>query len=699
MAEAGLYETTDDIAESPDGEQYWAAKTAEDLHEELLERVDTYYHDYESNPFSTAISRNWAYYHGLFKGFEEFNILGGAIQRIGPRGERSFMGANHFRNLLQHLYILTIRDRPNPQSRANSPDNEALIDAMTVNGVLEEYLEEKRIEQYLTRSVEHCIVLTRGFVSLEWDPDAGEEKTGDMDTGRIVKTGDPLVRNPTILDVIRDTEVKSRQENQWYIVRDWPNKWDLAARHPELRQEILSQAEEPPDARWGMFHDLKKSDRIARYTFWHERTPALQMGRRVEFIRNTLLTNDAMPEEHPRIPLFEISPNEVLLTTEGYSPGFDLQGPQEALNMAISNVLTNLDTFGIQNIFSPTGNNLSVGQLSGGLRFIQGKVAPTPLQLTANPQDAYKFMELIVQYMELLSGVNSVTRGQPEASLKSGKALSLIEAKAIQFASELLKAYYHLIEDFCTALVRMLARRIGEDTRVSRIAGRFNQNLKKHYSGATLAKVDRVRVEAGNPMLKTLAGKMEIGETFVKNGYIKAPEELMTLWTTGRWEPMFQADMATMALVNSEKDALLDGLFAPVLKSDYHSLHIREQLALLNTPAIRLDQAKAANILGHVLVHVAFLYLPDVRDLQMAQGYQVPPLSPVIPPGLLDQIPPEYQGSLSPLDQMFLQQPMAGPGMAPGAPPQQNGGSAPPPPPGPAPAAPEEAPEPAESRF
>ena len=52
--------------------------------------------------------------------------------------------------------------------------------------------------------------------------------------------------------------------------------------------------------------------------------------------------------------------------------------------------------------------------------------------------------------METLSGVNSVARGNPEASLQSGTALAMVQSQALQFMSGLQQSYIQLIEDVGT---------------------------------------------------------------------------------------------------------------------------------------------------------------------------------------------------------------------------------------------------------
>lgn len=644
-------------------DRYWAAQPADDLHNRLLARTQLYFRDFRNSPFSALISQNWLYYHGLFQGYEDFNLLDGAIHRTGEQGQYSFMGLNNFRNLLHNLFILTTRDRPATQARADNNDPESKAAAQAVDGLLDSYLREKRVEKNLRRAAEEAIVLTEGFVGVDWDASLGKPITADLQNPQVYHEGDLKVTNYTIYDVVKDMHVADWKDLKWVIVRDRVNKWDLAEMYPAKRSEILN-SRDPEDVAWGLIDQGDdKTDQVSYWKFLHLPTPALPTGRRLCFVQGGWLENEPFPPHLDCLPVFRVCPAEVLLAPLGYSIGFDLQGPQEAMNMGISNILTNLDTFGVQYIWSEAGNTFSAATLSGGLRLLQSKVKPEAMQLATQAPDAYKFLEFLNLMMELISGINSVHRGQPEASLKSGKALSIIESKAVQFASALIESYYQLIEDVTTTMVKVLGAKIGESKRVFTIAGRHaGRTLQREMSGADLKKVSRVVVDSANALSKTISGRKEISEELVRNGWVRTAEEYLTVLTTGRLEPILETDQMTLALIASEKEALMEGKIAPVLKSDYHSLHLREELALLSSPEARFDEALTSNILGHCLVHIAMLYLPDVRDLQVAQGFQVPQLGPMVPPGMLDQIGgSEYGDALGPIDQAILQAPYQGP--------------------------------------
>ena len=80
------------------------------------------------------------------------------------------------------------------------------------------------------------------------------------------------------------------------------------------------------------------------------------------------------------------------------------------------------------------------------------------------------------QSLEQLSGVNSVARGQPEASLRTGEALKVLDSKAVQATTSLLQSYYDSIEEVGTYLLQHLPVFMnGDDERAVRMVGRNNR--------------------------------------------------------------------------------------------------------------------------------------------------------------------------------------------------------------------------------
>ena len=259
----------------------------------------------------------------------------------------------------------------------------------------------------------------------------------------------------------------------------------MAAKYSDLEDRILEDSADMLElARTTTINylALEDSDNIPVYTLIHRPTPALPQGRYCQVLDNgTVLLDGPLPYKEAHI--YRIAPDEEDGTIFGYSVSMDLLPMQEGLDVLYSTAMTNQATFGVQNVLVPKGSDLSVSQVAGGLNLMEfdNKAGePKALNLTQTPAEIFNFMGMIEKLMETISGVNSVARGNPEASLKSGAALALVQSMAIQFSQNLQRAYAQLIEDTGTGTINIL-KDFAATPRVAAIAGKSNRPLMKEF--------------------------------------------------------------------------------------------------------------------------------------------------------------------------------------------------------------------------
>ncbi len=619
-------DTEDKLSYEEDPAQdYWAREEDEyNLVSELEAKVEEFRNYQRSSAYWRWLIKNWQYAHNLYFD-DQIDSIG--VSALGDVGELVGYATNHFRNLLQHLLTLTTRDRPALIVRAKNSDAKSLIQAKIGKNVIESYFRDKKGEKYLKRAVEDALVFAQGYMEVTWDPNIGEAQEADPETGETTFEGDLAFYNPTAWDVFYDLGVLDWDKQNWVIVRHYENKWDLTARHPTHRDAILaalrySDNEEDTNRPLQLENEIyQESDAIEVFYFYHNRTDALPEGRFCKYVAGALLADTPLP--YRRLPVYRVTPGELLLSPFGYTPAFDLQAPQEVLNQEVSTVITNHTTFGIQNAWTRTGDNITTNELPGGMNHIQSDEPPQALQLTETPTEIFKFIEMTIQTMEYLSGVNSVARGQPEASLKSGAALALIDAKAVQFASSLIQSYHLLIEDVGTGMIEIL-RDFAQSERVLSIIGKWNRTYVQQFTGEDLTQVDRVQVESTNPVLNTFAGRIEMADKLMRSQLISTAEEYVNVIQTGQIESMLEAENAQLAKVRDENEALLDG--RPVYASPYdnHVLHIKECHSLINSVEASQNDDLVSGVAAHIMEHVMLLEDAEIQKVLQVLGYQVP---------------------------------------------------------------------------
>jgi hypothetical protein len=521
------------------------------------------------------------------------------------------------------------------EARAVNSDYKSLTQTILANGLLDYYLREKDLEKYLKTAVEYAVVFGEGYVKMEWDSTAGEPFEFNEETQTYIHEGDIKFANLSPFDVIRD-QSREDTDHDWVITRSYKNRYDLIAKYPELEDKILKVSNKD-EHRTFMAGSLTKdeTDLIPIYEFYHKRTDAIPNGRYMLYVSSdAILFDGALPYRF--LPVFRIAPANILGTPYGYTPMFDLMPIQEAINTLYSVILTNQNAFGVQNVAVPKGADLVVSQLVGGLNLMEYNPAfgkPEGINLTQTPAEIFKMIDILERVMETLSGVNSVARGNPEASLKSGTALALVQAQAVQFANGLQQSYVKLIENIGTSIIKLL-QDFASVPRVAAIAGKAKRTYMKEFTGDDLSSVNRVIVEIANPLAKTTAGRMEIANNLIQMGLIKNVDQYFIVLKTGELDTMMEGDVSELLLIRAENERMVEGQAVITTDIDRHSIHIKEHRSILADPDLRRDPTLVKLALDHIQQHIEALRNTDPALLGLI-GEQ-----PMPPPGG-GQVPPQ----------------------------------------------------------
>jgi len=636
--------------------KYFATEDSNTLARKLLDKADAIKKSAISSQYLDKIYKSWQYYHGYFFKDDESH----SVTYTGEQGELVQLPVNHYRNIADHIINMIMASRPSFQARSVNTDYKSLTQTYLANGLLEYYLKEKNLEDHLKRAVTYAVVLTEGYIKMEWDSTSGEiydyeinEETG---TQIPIYEGDIKYTNLSPLDVIRDSSKEDSSQHNWIMCRSYKNRFDLAAKYPEISDKIL-EAPTKSDLIKFKVSSLKEfeTDDIEVWEFYHKKSDSLPDGRYCVFVSPEAILYDG-PLPYPEIPLYRIAASDILGTPFGSTIMFELMPLQESLNSLYSVILTNQNAFGVQNILIPKGSDINLASLSGGLNIIeynQAGAKPEPLNLVQTPAEIFNMIDRLEQAMETISGINSVTRGQPEASLRSASSLAMVQAQAIQFANGLQQSYIRLVENVGTGTIRLL-QLFAKVPRVAAIVGKSQKANLEEFSGDDLASINRVAVEVANPLSRTTAGRLEIANQLIQMGLINNVEEYFTVLNTGKLETLVEGQQSELLLIRKENEKMMSGETVPALSLDKHQLHVMEHKALLNDPDLRADPNLVQIVLDHIREHVNLLRVTDPGELALTNQQPLPPnpaeqpIGPeganiqedeTIPPELMDQVP------------------------------------------------------------
>lgn len=684
--------------------RYFATLEGDELALALGEKVD----QYQSFVRDVGLYALWAKSYQTHYGMGVDGYSSHEVRRKGKQGQYSALVLNHFRNLVTHYLTLATAQRMAMEPQASNTDWKSEMQVRIARGVLDFYM-RAHMEQSMLDAVEYGAVLGEGWVEQAWNVMLGEATLpgvdGDAAEGDTMRTGDLESRPLMPMDVIRDPGAKTAHQLPWIITRHWMSKWDLIAQFPEMKEKILAvksgkrETEASLENLYLQSAAMREaeSDQIAVYRFWHERRPAVPNGRQALFLDDsTLLYADALV--YSEIPVRRVAPDTIIGTSFGYSPAWDLLAPQEAVNALESIALTNYRAHGVGIILAPKGSDVTPQHVSTGLAFVKYTPGlPEPKLLSfMQPQDGiHNGSNRLVGQMETIIGVNSVVRGNPEASLKSGSALALVQAQAVQFASKFQGNIVRFQEKVGKDTVLIFQLFATEPIRFE-VTGEDGVQDVKEFTGEDIAMVGGVEVDAGNPLAKTLAGRVQVAENLVNLKLITDPMQYIRVLETGNLEPMTAAESRQRSLVKEENERLarvdflkdefgrpmpeldemtgrpkldgrgraqlaLDRSQMPIaLVTDNPRLHVQEHMAVLSSTRARRNPAFRRAVLEHIREHHDVYWEATLKNPGMLELMDIPPM----------------QAALA-----YAQAQMAGAGMAPGAPgapgqpPGQEGGA------------------------
>ena len=669
---------------------YFATKPAKELVSYLEQKLTSWSEHSRSVGLIDKQQMSYNYYYGNH--FKNASSGGTAIKSGGKKGELKLVAANHYRNLLRHILVMTTSQKPAFDARAKNTDLKSLQQARLGNNILDGYIRDKRLGRYLKRAGETGLVLGKGFVECVWEPSLGQPYSKMMipneygePVEKIVYEGDVDLTSLFPNQVYVDPDLDDFGKAEYVNVKKWKNKYNLAARYPDMADSIMKLPTKRDLYRdqFGLFYGNEESESLVCVNaFYHTRTEAARNGRYVLYGDSNSIMYDG-PIPYSRLPVFRLVPGEIIGTTEGYTDGFDLLTLQEVIDSLLSAAFTNQNANAVQKLYVPDGCSVSTELLSQGLIIIKGPQGqqPVPLQLTATAPEIFTLLQLAERYAETISGINSVARGNPESSLKSGVALSMVQSMAIQFSSGFQESWVELLEDLGTFILVDCLCPFAKTKRMAAMAGKHNRGAMKAYAGEDLEGISRVVVDMGNPLTRTTAGKLEIADKLLDKGLIKTPQEYFNVLNTGTLEPLIQGPQAEIDRIRSENEALMDGKVVKTLVTDSHLLDMQEHRTVINDPSIRemalagdVDaQTVVANTLAHIQEHMT-LYKTQDPLWSMVAGEPPapqPPPMPMMPPDQLGgPVPPnpEEQPPLPPAPGMPPSPPAPTDGTLPGSP-------------------------------
>lgn len=644
---------------------YWATLPTDKIGSKLVDKVTDY------DLYIRTFGLLWLWRRSFYSYYKNY-FRGGRILRAGEVGQYKTITVNHYRSILQGLLTLITSQEPAFDPQAMNSDYKSQAQCLAAKNILDYEANHRHLNKKLKQATEKALLLGEGFVFLDYDMNRGEIISIDPETQKPRYDGELTVDVMSPTDVARDYSQNSAANTDWYILRQYKNKWDLCAAYPEFEKNIrgLGVDKDIQIRRFGHTLTENEDDLVCLYTFIHRKSPAVPNGRLLKFVDSeTVLIDSPLPFDD--FPVYRIAPSDQEETTFGYTVAFDLLAIQECIDKLISVIITNQLTFGVQNIIAPIGTKLSPQQLLDGLNLILTDMRagiPQVLEMVKTPAEIYQFITFLIQQMELISGLNSVSRGVAPENLKSGTALAFVQSQAIQANSGLQQSYMRLLEDVGTGYLNILKTFAGSK-KMQAIAGTDSQTYLTEFTAEDISGVSRVTVKAGNPLTKTTAGRIEVAQNLLQSGLFKTPEEFVSVVETGQIQSLTKGNMSELLHIQQENENLQKGMPVKAMFTDNHPLHMKEHMAVINSVDIRNSNDPSVLVtVNHIMEHMN-LWQTVPPNILAGLGIQPPPMPMIAPgqPGGPQPVNPGSAGALAkvenptnPIEQKAAQVPKPG---------------------------------------
>lgn len=593
---------------------YFSAAYASEVYERFGRHAEMWS---RSSPIADAVMNAYRTYHGLADTTNSGPTV--SLMEAGEKGEFLALTVNHFRGLVRHQIALVTADRPTWEPQARTSDSESAKQVELTRNLLDYVMSAKRFDQKLYDQTELALVPGSGFQALGWDASLGLNSEGDI-WGQALAPWE-----------VRHEDVRAYEDCSWWIFRRFESRWNwvaqLAESDPEKAQKVAAISVDQTLMCGVQAVDLAsqdESDRIPVLYVYANATKACPNGRVSIVAGEDLVLLDGPSPYGASSPIVRMCPSEFMGSSIPCADSWSLLPLMEAYNAIQSMIMTRVDLFGVPDIAVSEGAEFEQGTMGGAnlIKGMLGQSTPQLLDMLQIPNALAAFGDKLKSSMEELSGINSVTRGNPSENITSGSMAALMQSMAIQFNSAIERAYTFNLEAIGTHLVRIYQTMASEKQLIS-IAGTDEQWVAREFQKEDLSSISRVAIRTASALSKTVAGRYDLATQLLQQKVIEDPRQYLQVVATGNLTPIFKGPVDELVLIKGENERIRRGQPVVVMDSDNPKLHIREHRNELSGGA-RYDPEIAQRMEAHIAEHVARWQKASMEspDICVAFGYE-----------------------------------------------------------------------------
>jgi len=588
--------------------------------EELARVVEKYWEGSRSSAFYMRMRQlfkeSYKYYYGLV-----WNDMY-STSTVGEQDEFSAININESRSHIKGILSMTTQNRLVFDCLTQSTDVRARNNVLIGNALLDHLFYQKRLERHIRQMLEIGLFSGTSYVYVGWKQGAMR----DVDQEGNAAYGGDLEAVPlTILDVGVNPFKTQFEDQDSFKFRRVQNKYELAATYASQANDILNLPN--PDHEETMGIDDNEYGSVWVYYTFHKPCKALPNGRMMISCENSLVLYDDV-NPYGCIPVVCFRPDIRYGSAFGHAPLFDLMPLQEAANTLDSSFLTMAENFAIPNVLASDRFKAIETDIAGGMKLIQGKPDPDapnqgfPAAMNMPKPDGVYLQqrENYSQYMQGLSGQNASVRGQYQQG-QSGTAIALAASAAQMFNSNVEAAYIMAAEE-ASMLVLKICHKFMSTEDIIEVAGLSQDYASLNFSESSLGDIGRVKINLGNPLSKTVSGRVEIGNQLLERGQINA-RDYMNILLTGQLQEAIEKGSSQTALMKLENELLAQNEKPIMSALDNHVLHVEKHREMIDNPLVRKNEQITALVMEHIEEHLQIMEVlkvdnPDLLDIALS---------------------------------------------------------------------------------
>lgn len=586
--------------------KYWATLEGNALSDAMKKKMDDYDTYLEAIGRVERFRRSWEMLNGQTEGAN-------GLKRGGKAGELVKISVNNYRAFANNIHVLLTQAKSYFECQAENMDFKSQAECVLGKSVVDYYNDEAKIGTKFSQSVFTCLGFAEVFLEIDWDEGKGKPfAVGNAESGAMELAGDITVRSHGTLNVARDIYQKTSENTRWWIVRDFQDKFELAATYPDHADWILEQTLGSGDKYKGqqsVYQQLRNpagdvGDNIEILRLFHDKTRVCQQGIEALSIGGRMIYKKTLDDNYGEMPLKRLAAADVEGSFLPYSPLWDLIPLCQASDFLTTASITNAMNLAFTTIWSQDPN-LKMDQITTAMGRVTSATKPEALNLAQSSPELQNQLSMLHEKCQFLTGINSVAAGQPEAvsNIKSGNGLALILSTAVQFQSTLQERFAVFRSEVMTLLIKILQKNANLPMLIA-IAGKGKVSYAKTFKKEDIQSIRRVKCEVGSPIMATLGGRMQVADNIAAKfpGAVSV-NAYTAILQTGNLDHIegktFNESMAILA----ENEALSAGKEVPVNILEKHPFHIMEHLGPISTPESKQDPKLIASVTAHIMEH------------------------------------------------------------------------------------------------